>query len=73
MIRNLRREQTTISALIDKIIAADRAGNTVRLGRLLADAKHRLKRGDWLPTLRELGIHRRRAQRLMRERNRGGS
>ena len=63
LIRDLKREQQSFPALIEKIIAADRAGDHERLGRLLADAKHRMKHGDWLPLLARLGIHPRRAQR----------
>ena len=65
LIRDLRREQVAFPILIDKIIEAERAGDHERLGRLLADAKHRMKHGDWLPLLRQVGIHTRRAQRLM--------
>ena len=65
LIRDLRREQAAFPILIEKIIEAERAGDHERLGRLLADAKHRMKHGDWLPLLRQVGIHTRRAQRLM--------
>ena len=65
LIRDLRRDQAAFPILIDKIIEAERAGDHERLGRLLADAKHRMKHGDWLPLLRQVGIHTRRAQRLM--------
>ena len=65
LIRDLRRKQAAFPILIEKIIEAERAGDHERLGRLLADAKHRMKHGAWLPMLRQLGIHPRRAQRLM--------
>ena len=52
-------------ALIEKIVAADHAGDAERLGRILANAKRRMAHGAWLKLLRELGIHPRRAQRLM--------
>ena len=65
LIGSLKREQAAFPVLIAKIVEADRAGDLDRLGRLLADAKHRMKHGDWLPMLRLLGIHPRRAQRLM--------
>ena len=65
MIRNLRREQRTFPALLEKIVAADRSSDDEKLGRLLRDAKHRVAHGAWLPLLRQAGIHTRRAQRLM--------
>ena len=65
LIGSLKREQAAFPVLIAKIVEADRAGDLDRLSRLLADAKHRMKHGDWLPLLRALDIHTRRAQRLM--------
>lgn len=65
MIRCLRREQTLFPALINKIVEADRAGDTVRLSRLLVQAKRRIAHGAWLPLLKRLSIHPRRAQRLI--------
>ena len=65
LIRELRREQQSFPALVEKIIAADRAGDAERLGRLLSEAKRHMAHGAWLPLLRELGINPRRAQRLM--------
>ena len=65
VIRDLKREQAAFPILIEKIIEADHAGDHDRLGRLLADAKHRVSFGAWLPMLRDLGIHPRRAQRFM--------
>ena len=65
LIGDLRREQTVFTRLIEKIIEADRAGDCGRLGRLLAEAKRRVRHGDWLPLLQQLGINARRAQRLM--------
>ena len=70
LIRDLRGERTAFPKLPAKIMEADHAGDVERLGRLLADAKYRMCHGEWLPTLRQLGIHARRAQRLM-ERRRG--
>ena len=76
LIRDLRREQQSFPALIEKIVAADRAGDAERLGRLLSEAKRRMAHGAWLPLLREVGINPRRAQRAMahamRPRNRKG-
>ena len=65
LIRDLKREQQSFPALIEKIIEADHGGDRKRLGRLLADAKRQMRHGDWLTTLRELRIHPRRAQRLI--------
>ena len=65
LIRNLKREQTLFPALTEKIIEAERAGDHERLGRLLSEAKRQMRHGDWLTTLRGLGVHPRRAQRLM--------
>ena len=65
LIGDLKREALSFPALIAKIVEADRAGDVERLGRYLADAKRRVRHGDWLPTLRRLGINPRRAQRLM--------
>ena len=65
LIRDLKREAESFPALIEKIVAADHAGDAERLGRLLANAKRRMAHGAWLKLLRELGIHPRRAQRLM--------
>ena len=70
LIRNLKRETESFSALIEKIIEAERAGNNhERLGQLLADAKHRMKHGDWLKFVGKLGINARRAQRTMAKSN----
>ena len=68
VIRGLKREQAAFPILIEKIIEAERAGDHERLGRLLVDVKHRVSFGAWLPMLRDLGIHPRRAQRLMARR-----
>ena len=65
LIRDLKREAESFPALIEKIIEADHAGDVERLGRLLANAKRQVRHGAWLPMLRLLGIHPRRAQRLM--------
>ena len=65
LIGKLKRQQQSFPALVQKILAADRAGDHERLGRLLADAKHRMKHGNWMPLLGEIGIHPRRAQRLV--------
>ena len=65
LIRELKREQQSFPALVEKILAADRAGDRDRLGRLLADAKRRVRHGHWLPLLRECGIDPRYAQRLL--------
>ena len=65
LIRNLRRDQAAFPRLIENVVEADNAGDQERLGRLLADTKRRMTHGAWLPLLRELGIHPRRAQRLM--------
>ena len=65
LIRDLRRDQAAFPRLIENVVEADRAGDHERLGRLLARAKHRMAHGAWLKLLRELGIHPRRAQRLM--------
>ena len=66
-IRDLKRaaEAESFPALIEKIVAADHAGDAERLGRLLSEAKRQMRHGDWLTTLRQLGLHPRRAQRLM--------
>ena len=71
VIRDLRREKATFPHLIEKIVEADRADDHDRLGRLLAEAKRRVKHGDWLPLLRRLGMNARRAQRLIRKLGRG--
>ena len=65
LIRDLRREAESFAELLERIVAADRAGDRDRLGRLLRRAQTRIRHGDWLPTLRRLDIHPRRAQRLM--------
>ena len=65
LIRDLRREDVAWPRLIEEIIEADHAGDHERLGRLLANAKHRVRHGDWLATLRRLGINARRAQRVI--------
>ena len=65
LIRDLKREQQSFPALVEKILAADHAGDADRLGRLLARAKRRVRHGDWLPLLQRLEIHPRRAQRLI--------
>ena len=65
LIRDLRRDQTAFQLLLEKIVEADRADEHDRLGRLLSEAKRRVRYGDWLPLLRQLGINARRAQRLM--------
>ena len=64
LIRDLRRDQAASPRLIENVVEADHAGDQERLGRLLADTKRRMAHGAWLPLLRELGIHPRRAQRL---------
>ena len=65
LIRDLKHEQQSFPALVEKILGADRAGDADRLGRLLARAKGRVGHGAWLATLRQLGINARRAQRLV--------
>ena len=65
VIGDLKREAESFPALIEKIVEADHAGDAERLGRYLADAKRGMRHGDWLPTLKRLGINPRRAQRLM--------
>ena len=65
VIRDLRREKATFPHLIEKILQADRAGDHDRLGRLLRELKRRVRHGNWLRTLQQLGINPRRAQRLM--------
>ena len=65
LIGDLKRDALSFPALIAKIVEADRAGDVERLARLLANAKRQMRHGDWLPMLRQLGIHPRRAQRLM--------
>ena len=65
LIRDLKRETHSFPALIEKIIAADHGEDVERLGRLLSEAKRQMRHGDWLTTLRQLGLHPRRAQRLM--------
>ena len=72
LIRDLKRETESLPALIEQIVEADEAGDADRLGMLLRRARHRARYGDWLPLLTRLGIHPRRAQRLMaRTVNRG--
>ena len=65
LIRDLRRDQAAFPRLIENVVEAENAGDQERLGRLLADTKRRMAHGTWLPLLRELDIHPRRAQRLM--------
>lgn len=66
MIRDLRREAESFPRLIQEIIEADRGGDGgERLGRLLAEVKRRVRHGDWRTLLGRLGIHPRRAQRLI--------
>ena len=65
LIGSLKREQAAFPVLIERIVAADHAGDAERLGRLLANAKRRMAHGMWLKLLQKLGIHPRRAQRLM--------
>ena len=65
LIGRLRREEMALPRLIEEIMEADRAGDRDRLGRLLARAKRRVRHGDWLALLREIGINQRRAQRLI--------
>ena len=64
-IRDLKREELSFPGLLEGIVAADHAGDTGCLGALLADAKRRMAHGAWLPTLRQLNIGPRRAQRAM--------
>lgn len=64
LISELKREQMAFPDLLEKIIEADQAGDVDRLGRLLRRAKASVRQGDWLPLLRRLCIHPRRAQRL---------
>ena len=66
LICGLKREADSLSRLLAKIVKADRDSDAARLGRYLADAKWRVKHGDWLPLLRLLYIHPRRAQRLIK-------
>ena len=65
LIRGLRREAEAFPALLEQIVEADHAGDRDRLGRLLRRAQTRIRHGAWLATLRRLGIHPRRAQRLI--------
>ena len=65
VIRDLRREKATFPHLIAKVVEADRAGDHDRFGRLLRELKRRVRHGNWLRTLQQLGINPRRAQRLM--------
>ena len=65
LIRDLKREAESFPVLIEKIIEADHAGDVERLGRFLANAKRQVRHGAWLPMLRRLEIHPRRAQRLI--------
>ena len=65
VISSLRREAESFPALLEQIVEAHHAGDADRLGRLLVRAKRRVRHGAWLPTLREIGINPRRAQRLM--------
>ena len=65
MIGDMKREAESFPALIERIIAADRAGDGELLGRLLVRAKRLVRHGDWLPLLVRLGIHPRRSQRLI--------
>ena len=65
LIRDLKRVEMALPRLLEEIAAADRAGDRDRLGRLLRQAPTRIRHGDWLPTLRKLGIHPWRAQRLI--------
>ena len=65
LIGGLKREEMALPRLIEEIMEVDRAGDRDRLGRLLRRAQTRIRHGDWLPTLRRLDIHPRRAQRLM--------
>ena len=65
LIRLLKREAESFPALLEQIVEADHAGDADRLGRLLARAKRRVEHGDWLALLRKIGIHSRRAQRLI--------
>ena len=65
LIRLLKREAESFPALLEQIVEADHAGDADRLGRLLARAKRRVGHGDWLALLRKIGIHSRRAQRLI--------
>jgi N6-adenosine-specific RNA methylase IME4 len=43
-----------------------RVSSTIRVGRLLNEAKRKLKHGEWLPMLDKLGLNRRTAQIWMR-------
>ena len=65
LIRGLRREQRAFPELVEQIVAAIDAGDDDMLGRQLSRTKPRVRHGDWLPLLARLGIHPRRAQRLM--------
>ena len=65
LIGRLRREEMAFPALLEQIVEADHAGDRDRLGRLLTRAKRRVDHGSWLLLLRELGLHARRAQRLV--------
>ena len=72
LIGDLKREAHSFPEVVAKIIEADYAGDVERLGRLLANAKRQVRHGDWLPMLRQLSIHPRRAQRLITRGNKHG-
>ena len=65
LIRDLRRQEEDLPHLAEEIVAANQAGDRERLGRLLLTLKARVQHGDFARVLAELGIHPRRAQRLM--------
>ena len=67
LIPALKREVSPLPAntTIEEIRQAQESGDNAALGRALRQAKRRTRHGCWLPLLEQLGIHRRRAQRLM--------
>lgn len=66
LIGDLRRDRIQTKDLLEAIIDANRLGKSKRLGSLLVELRARTMHGQWLPTLRELQINPRRAQRLVK-------
>ena len=66
LIADLRRERVTARRLLAAIIEAEQEGDRRRLGALLIELKSRTGHGEWLGVMSVLGIHPRRAQRLIR-------
>ena len=65
LLSDLRQTREATGVLIQNIVAAFENADDDLLGKALIGAKPRIRHGAWLMFLGKLGIHPRRAQRLM--------